>query len=62
MVSSDPPRDAAATMAWARTCLAALERAGDDLCELREGADAVKRRRRLLEDLAAGFGRQPETT
>ncbi|GAS89960.1 uncharacterized protein RMCB_4056 [Mycolicibacterium brisbanense] len=49
-------------MTWARACLAALERAGDDLGALREGADAAKRRRRLLDDLAAEIDRQPETT
>lgn len=62
MVSSAPPRDVTATMTWARACLAALERAGDDLGALREGADSVKRRRRLLDDLAAEIDRQPETT
>lgn len=62
MVSSAPPPDFRATMARARGRLEALERAGDDLAALRDGADAVKRRRRLLDDLAAEFGRQPETT
>lgn len=62
MVSSDPPPDFTATMSRARAYLAALERAGDDLTALRDGADAVKRRRRLLDDLAAELGRQPETT
>jgi hypothetical protein len=49
-------------MARARNCLAALERAGDDLRALRDGADAVNRRRRLLDDLAAEFDRQHQTT
>ncbi|ORA31740.1 hypothetical protein [Mycobacterium aquaticum] len=62
MASSVPPPDVAATMARARACLTALERTADDLRALREGADAVKRRRRLLDDLAAEFGRQQQTT
>ncbi|WP_019971456.1 hypothetical protein [Mycobacterium sp. 141] len=49
-------------MARARAFLETLARAGDDLSALRDGADAVNRRRRLLDDLAAEFGDQPETT
>lgn len=62
MGSSAPPPDFAATMTRARALLETLARAGDDLSALRDGADTVKRRRRLLDDLAAEFGDQPETT
>jgi hypothetical protein len=62
MASSAPPPDFTATMTRARGLLETLEQAGDDLAALRDRADAVKRRRRLLDDLAAEFDRQPETT
>lgn len=62
MVSSAPPPDFTGTMARARVLLEALRQAGDDLAALPDGADAVKRRRRLLDDLAAALARQPETT
>jgi hypothetical protein len=62
MASSAPPPDFTTRMTRARGLLEALERAGDELAALRDGTDAVKRRRRLLDDLAAEFDRQPETT
>jgi hypothetical protein len=62
MVSSVPPPDFPGTMVRIRLFLEALRQAGDDLAALGDGADAVKRRRRVLDDLAAELGRQPETT
>lgn len=50
------------TMARARGRLAALERAGDGLIDLRGARDAATRRQHLLDGLVAELGQEREAT